>query len=107
MSYEVVLTRKAQRQIEAAARRWAEHRSGEQARRWYEGLFQTLASLADNPQRCTRAPECEAFPLPLRQITYGLGRRPTHRVVFAIRGAKVVVYAIRHVAQQDLRPEDI
>ena len=107
MTYDVVLTRKAQRQIQAAARWWAEHRSAEQAQRWYQGLIETLSSLEENPQRCAMAPERDAFPLPLRQIPFGLGRRATHRAVFALRGARVVVYTVRHVAQRDLRPEDI
>ncbi|MCY2989334.1 MAG: hypothetical protein NTY19_15875 [Planctomycetota bacterium] len=63
--------------------------------------------MADNPQRYARTPEREASPLPLRQITYGLGRKPSRLAVFAIRCLRVVVYVIRHVAQRDLRPEDI
>jgi len=107
VTYDVVLTTKAQRQIQAAARWWAEHRSAEQAERWYERVIETLASLQQNPRRCVTAPECEAFALPLRQISFGLGRQPTHRAVFAIRGSRVVVYTVRHLAQRDLRPSDI
>ena len=55
MTYDVVFTRKAQRQIQAAARWWAEHRSAEQAQRWYQGLIETLSSLEENPQRCAMA----------------------------------------------------
>ena len=107
MIYDVVLTRKAERQITAAARWWAEHRSVHQAQYWYQGVVQTLNSLATDPQRCPLAPEHEALPLPIRQITYGVGCKPTHRALFAIRGQRVVVYAVRHVAQQDVGPEDL
>ena len=107
MIYDVVLTRKTERQISAAARWWAEHRSLQQSQHWYQGLVETLNSLANDPQRCPLAPEHQALPLPIRQITYGVGRKPTHRALFAIRGQRVVVYAVRHVAQRDLRPEDL
>lgn len=107
MTYDVVLTRKAERQITSAARWWAKHRSLQQAERWYQGLMHTLNSLAQDPQRCPLAPEHEMLPLPIRQIPYGLGRKPTHRVLFAIRGQRVVVYAFRHLAQRDIRPENL
>ena len=107
MTYHVVLTRKAERQITLAARWWAKHRSAEQAERWYQGLMQTLNSLAHDAKRCPLAPEHETLPLPIRQITYGVGRRPTHRVLFAVRGQRVVVYAVRHFAQRDICPEDL
>jgi plasmid stabilization system protein ParE len=107
MIYDVVLTRKAERQIASTVRWWANHRSAAQAERWYQGLMQTLKSLQHDPKRCALAPEHGALPLPIRQITYGVGRKPTHRVLFAIRGQRVVVYAVRHLAQRDIRPEDL
>lgn len=85
MTYDVVLTRKAERQIVAAARWWAKHRSAQQAQRWYEGLFHTLNSLAKDPQRCPLASEHEALPLPIRQIPYGVGRK--RRIAFCLRFA--------------------
>ena len=64
-------------------------------------------SLAHDPKRWPLAPEHETLPLPLRQITCGVGRRPTHRVLFAVRGQRMVVYAVRHLAQRDICPEDL
>jgi hypothetical protein len=46
--------------------------------------------------------------LPTRFATFcSEGRRPTHRAVFAIRGEGMVVLAVRHLAQQDLSPDDV
>ena len=39
--------------------------------------------------------------------TYGLGSRPTHRAVFAIRPDMVLVLTIRHAAQADLAEGDL
>jgi hypothetical protein len=62
--------------------------------------------LAENPERCPFARENPRFPIELRLLNYGSGRRTTHRIIFAIRPTLVVVYAVRHVAQQDWRPEE-
>jgi hypothetical protein len=61
--------------------------------------------LAKNPYRCSLALENPRFPIELRQLNYGSGRRKTHRIIFAIRPDTVVVHAVRHVAQEDWRPE--
>jgi hypothetical protein len=45
-----------------------------------------------------------ASPIELRQLNYGSGRKITHRIIFAIRPTRVVVYAVRHVAQRDWEP---
>ena len=107
MKFSVIILPRAHRQLYEAASWWAQYRSPEQASRWLDGFEQALASLEDNPERCGLAPENDAFPFPLRQLLYGLGKKPTHRAVFEVRGNEVLVYAIRHVAQRDLIPEDI
>ena len=103
MKYEVVLTTEAQQNARAAYD-WYAERSQEAAEKWHAGLLDSLATLETDPQRCTLANENSRFPIELRQLLYGSGHRITHRIVYAIRPAKVVVYAIRHVAQGDWRP---
>ncbi len=107
MTYEVFVTDKASRQLEAAARWWAQNRSVEQAQRWYDGFVAAIRSLARNPQRFPLAPESDAFPIEIRQLAYGLGRKKTHRAVFAVRPDRVVVYAVRHLAQDEITPDDL
>jgi plasmid stabilization system protein ParE len=84
---------------------WYAERSQTAADRWYAGLLESLNSLAKNPQRCPLALENPRFPIELRQLNYGSGRRITHRIIFAIRPGTVVVHAVRHVAQEDWRPD--
>jgi plasmid stabilization system protein ParE len=107
MTYKVRLTGKAERQLKDAAQWWAEHRSREQAERWYDGFLRALRSLAHNPQRCPLARENTSVPIEIRELHYGLGRRPTHRAIFAIRPDSVVVYSIRHNAQADLTADEL
>lgn len=105
MKYEVVLTEEAERNLHAAYE-WYDSRSAEAARRWYDGIVRAMASLEQSPERCPLARENERFPVELRQLNYGSGKRLTHRILFVIRPSHVVVYAIRHLAQRDVLPED-
>lgn len=107
MSYRVVFTQRAEQELEQAADWWAEHRSGVQAARWYEGFSDAIAALAENPLRCPLAPENGLFPYEVRELHYGLGPRPSHRAVFTIRPDLVLVLTIRHGAQADLNAGDL
>lgn len=79
MTYNVVITPEASRQMEAAAGWWARERSEEQARQWYAGIRGAVATLAEGPERHPLAAEHADFGHELRELHYGLGRRATHR----------------------------
>jgi hypothetical protein len=61
--------------------------------------------LADNPERCSLAPEDESFPEEIRNLLYGK-RKNIYRVIFTIRAEAVHVLHFRRGARQVLRPED-
>jgi plasmid stabilization system protein ParE len=105
MKYEIVLTDEADRNARSVIA-WYAERSQAAADSWYSGLMRAIESLAQNPERYSLARENPRFPIEIRQLTFGGGRRTTHRIIYAIRPAAVVIYAIRHVAQGDWRPED-
>jgi plasmid stabilization system protein ParE len=105
MKYEVVLTEEADRNARSIIA-WYAERSPMAADRWYGELTRAIATLALTPERYASARENSRFPIELRQCNFGGGRRTTHRILFTIRPATVVIYAIRHVAQQDWRPDD-
>jgi plasmid stabilization system protein ParE len=107
VSYEVVVTRRAERELNEAADWWAAHRSREQAERWYNGFVEGIISLEDNPERCPLSRENDVFPYEIRDLLYGLSRRRTHRAVFTVRPAQVAVLTIRHVSQRDLTVSDL
>src|SRR5438105_6913362 len=107
MSLRVAITEQAECEMQSAFNWWAEHRSKPQADRWYAGLAQAIAGLSENPERHGLSRERDRFAYEIRDLLFGLGRRPTHRTVFTIRGDEVVVLTIRHVAQGDLSPADI
>jgi plasmid stabilization system protein ParE len=107
MSLRVVISEQAEREMQSAFNWWAEHRSKPQADRWYAGLAKAIADLSENPERHGQSGERDRFADEIRDLLFGLGRRPTHRVVFAIRREEVVVLTVRHVAQKGLTPADI
>lgn len=107
MTYRLVLNDVAEEQLDMAYQWWSLHRSETQAVRWYNGFLDALESLQENPERCSIATESSYFSYEIRQLLYGLGRRPTHRALFTIRPDMVYVFSIRHVSQHDIASEDL
>ena len=106
MTYAVKLLPRAKLQLYNSALWWAENRSTEQAVRWLDGFEAALQLLAHNPERWPLAAECNAVSFEIREMTFGLGRHKTHRAVFEIHQHEVIVYAIRHLAQDVLTSND-
>jgi len=107
MSRQVLLTDRAHGDLLEACAWWAENRSPQQAHRWYDGFAKAIRSLATDPERYPLAPENDAFPYEVRQLNYGVGRRPTHRAIFVVRPDSVLILRVRHLAQRPLSPEDV
>ena len=106
MKYPVVLTDRARTELEAAYSWWAENRSREQAEKWYNKFADAIESLADQPERYSLSHESSRFSFPIRDLRFGIGKRPTHRAVFTIRTDMVLVLVIRHLAQRNITPDD-
>ena len=109
MNYQVFVTSRAKQQLAESAKWWAENRCAEQAARWLDGFEKAIAELSIDPQEYPLARESLLYelPHPVRQLHYGSGKRATHRAVFEIRDESVFVVAIRHLAQDDLSPDEI
>jgi plasmid stabilization system protein ParE len=102
MKYDVIITSRAQREAQANHNWWAENRSPEQAAHWYDEFLNSAFSLEENPDRCALAPENDRFPYDIRQLNFGIGRKPTHRLIYTIRPKEVVILRVRHLAQQEI-----
>src|SRR5262245_31076210 len=107
MSFLVVITEQAEREIKSAYDWWSENRSKRQADRWYVGISKAITELSENPERHGKSRESDSFDYEIRDLLIGIGRRPTHRAVFTIRDNEVVVLTVRHTAQRDISPKDI
>jgi plasmid stabilization system protein ParE len=103
----VKIVPRVREEIESAHQWWAENRSSEQANRWERGLEKAIMGLGKTYPQHSMAPENPKFPFEVRQLLFGLGRRPTHRVLFTIAANEVSVLAVRHVSQSELGPDDL
>lgn len=103
----VVITGPAKRDVEEARDWWAENRSAEQAARWYLKAVATMELLATTSHRNPFAREPRFKKLGVRQVAFGLGRRPSHRILYAVRDDRVVVYRVRSNWQDDLKVGDL
>ncbi|MEN1680199.1 MAG: type II toxin-antitoxin system RelE/ParE family toxin [Planctomycetota bacterium] len=81
---------------------WGENRSEEQAERWYLGVYAEIASLASTALQRQLASEAALREAGYRQASFGLGRHPTHRIVFGVEGDEVVVYRVRALKQDSI-----
>lgn len=66
-----------------------------------------MASLAETAEQHARAPEKSLQEAGIRQCAFGLGRTPSHRILYAIRGDDVVIYRVRALKQADLAPSEL
>jgi len=94
-------------QLYESASWWAENRSIAQATRWLAEIESAIAGLSSEAGRHPLASEAESFKFPLHQINFGVSGSTTHRVLFSFDDARVLVYAVRHLSQADLKSDDI
>lgn len=107
MNRRVQILPRAKRQLYDAALWWADHRSVAEAAHWIEGIESAIQGLSDDADRFPLAAESGMFDFPLRQLNFGVSRHLTHRVLFSVHEDRVVIYAIRHLAQEDVTPDDL
>ncbi len=103
----LLITGPAKQDLQLAHDWWASHHSAEQAARWYLGIQKAIESLQTMPERCSFASERDLLEQGVRQLLYGLGRRPTHRIVFGIDGETVIIFRVRHTSQDVLTSDDL
>lgn len=104
MRFDVVVTRRAEQELNEAAD-WIARDAPDTAERWFNGFVEKIVSLGEHPERCGLARENERFPFELRQLLYG--RRSNYRALFTVRRNVVVVLSIRHAARRDLTTEEL
>jgi hypothetical protein len=59
------------------------------------------------PLRCPRAFEADSLGQEIRQLDFGLGKHPTHRIVSTVADDVVTILRVRHVAQDALSERDL
>jgi plasmid stabilization system protein ParE len=100
MKFSVEITDTAWDEIKEAYS-WLEKRAPVAAQRWQEGLLEAVEALESLPSAHSIAPESGFFGREIRQLLYGK-RQHKYRVLFEIKGNRVIVLRVRHGARQYL-----
>jgi|SRR6266446_9961146 len=104
MTYRVIVTPEAERDLRAAYRYIRDH-APRAAREWIRRARQSIKSLSNFPERCPLAPESASFREPIREMLFGSGNRGTYRFLFIVTGKIVFILHIRHGSMLPLEPE--
>jgi len=94
MTYQVIVLPTAERDLDQILT-WLYRRSPQGAKTWLESWDETVLSLADNPERCSPAPESENHPVAIHQVFFRTRKGNPYRALFAIQDGKVFVIHIR------------
>jgi plasmid stabilization system protein ParE len=81
---------------------WIAQNSPVQAANWFNGLFGAIDTLAFMPRRCPVAPEQEIIGYEIRCLLY----KKSYRILYGIEEETVIIYQIRHTAQQWMTREE-
>ena len=107
MERRVIITGPAESDVLSNHAWWAENRSEDQAIRWLEGIYDTMLGLANTADVHPLATETALRKAGIKQASFGLGRRPTHRIVFSIDGNSVIIFRVRAFKQQEIDLGDL
>jgi len=107
MNWELQITERAASDVDEAMAWWASERSVAQAIRWYVGIRRAIREVAEDPRRYPFSAVDKAATTNLQEMHFGLGARPTHRVIFQVEENVVRVLAVRHAAQDEVPPSDL
>lgn len=101
---KIQITQPAKTDVQKSFDWWSENRSPAQATEWYERIYHAIATLERMPQRCPLVPEKGLSQAGVRQLLFGIGKRPTHRIVFhyASDTDTVTILRVRHHSQDSL-----
>jgi plasmid stabilization system protein ParE len=106
VNYQVRLSAKAERDVEALLQWFAEQSAGAAADRWFERLWTKIATLETMPRRCTVATEAQDVGLELRELLFGR-RTDKYRILFTVEDKTVNILHIRRASRDRVEIEDV
>jgi plasmid stabilization system protein ParE len=98
--WTVIVETPAQQDNEAAYL-WIAERDSEAADCWFNGIYDTIGSLALFPERCPLAPESRFFDREIREAFQGR-RQYKYRILFTLSEGEVHILHVRHGARLTL-----
>ena len=99
--WNVIIEVPAQQDI-AEVHQWLAERDAEAADRWFNSIYETIASLEMFPERCPLAPESKFFfNCEIREAFHGR-RYHKYRILFTVTQKEVHILHVRHGARLTL-----
>ncbi|HEY1068621.1 MAG TPA: type II toxin-antitoxin system RelE/ParE family toxin [Pirellulales bacterium] len=106
MVYRVVITQRAELDVEQALAWYREQGSPAVAARWFERWLTKVASLETHPERFPLAAESATLEIEVREALVG-SRAGGYRILFRIVGQVVEILRLRHTARDVLTSEEL
>lgn len=106
MKYSVVLTDKAETDVESVLMWFRDQRAIRAGTRWLADLMSRLAALESNPDRCRLAEESEDVHERIFELSFG-SKRFKHRLLFRIVGQTVQIIRVWHSSRDRVNPQDL
>ena len=103
MNYQVIIQPTAFQEIETSYRWMCDNLSPEMANNWYYEFQDTIASLQNFPNRCSKALESKVIGCEVRQIW--IGKKRKYRVLFVVMEDVVAILHVRN-SRQSYRGEE-
>mgnify|MGYP003336232294 FL=1 len=111
MAFRVEIEPQAFEDLDAIAEYTKNRSSFGIAEKWFNGIIDSIGSLAETPARCPIAPESEDLQAEIRLLLHGRKNR-AYKIYFAIQhettsSGVVRIFHVRHWARRTLSPDEL
>ncbi len=106
MQYRVLLTDRAEVDVESVLKWFADQGATDAGGRWFVQLMNKLNTLERHPERCSLAAESLELGEEIRELLVGR-RRYKYRLLFRVSGRTVHILRVRHSSQDAISREGI
>lgn len=106
MAFRVVITDKAEADVEAILRWFSSQNAIEAGGRWFAQLTARLKTLEQNPERCSLASEAAEVGEEIRQSLLGR-HRFKYRLLFRITGKTVQILRVWHSSRDAITRKEL
>ena len=104
MAYRVVVTDKAEADVESVLKWFHNQQATEAGSRWYALLMARLDTLENHPERCALAAESEDVGQEIRELLLGR-HRYKYRILFTVSGKTVTILRVWHSSRDSITRE--
>lgn len=110
MAYQIKITTPAENDIYSAFDR-VKKLAPSVSEKWLRGIFKSIFTLTEMPDRCPMAPESETLGVPIRHLLFGK-RSAIYRIIFDIQNEPKVEPLVRvlrvwHGKKDEIQIEDL